>query len=100
MDKIIIEVDFAQFQQYIECENVICENIKELREEFLTWLYDRKVDHKYWTFKDGIKYALHYDANALVEWLNTIKYSERENKAMLLADPFIALNDVNAKIYF
>ncbi|TVX94062.1 hypothetical protein [Paenibacillus agilis] len=96
----IIEVEFDTFRQYIECENDICENIVELREEFLEWLYDETIDHQYWNYLDGIKAGVGFSADALVEWFNTVKYSERTTKVVLLDAKFMEPNLVNASIFF
>jgi len=80
----VIEIDFFQFKEYMTCSIEIADQIDELREEFLSWLYNEENDHEFWTYHDGVKYGVNYRASAFVYWINNIKYLDE--KVSLTAD--------------
>ncbi|BAU29281.1 hypothetical protein DFP93_11686 [Aneurinibacillus soli] len=73
-----IVIDFYQHQQVMKCPSKVGRKINKLRDEFLSWLYDRSIDHPYWVCEDGENYGLCYDADALIYWLNNYRFKKRE----------------------
>lgn len=72
---------FVQFENsgdIIDCPPKIVPNLPDLREQFLTWMYNEKNNHSYWVYQNGKKAGCAYRGDAFVEWLNTyiLKYAE------------------------
>jgi|GEM_PF-6494184 len=71
----MIKVDFSLFQQYISCSSDVGGQIEQLQHDFLEWIYNKQIDHPYWLYKDGSKFAVNYRADAFLYWLNRIRFN-------------------------
>ena len=67
-------VEFDVDADIIDVPQYVIDNRQHYRNQFLEWLYDPSVKHKYrrtWTCADGSKFVgMSYRSDAFVEWLN------------------------------
>ncbi|MDQ0242948.1 hypothetical protein J2S09_000484 [Bacillus fengqiuensis] len=82
----IVEVSLGGVDsQYIQCSDKAGRNIDQLQMEFFDWLGDRNNNHKYWVHLEEGIYGLEYDAEALVYWLNYVRF--KKSVAVLIDQP-------------
>ncbi|WP_075617943.1 hypothetical protein [Paenisporosarcina indica] len=86
----IIEVSLGPDTQYVRCLTKVGRNIRQLQDEFFEWLFDRNNNHKYWKYDEETGYIVNYDAEALVYWLNHIRFKKGKRVAALIAHPTIS----------
>ncbi|ALC85534.1 hypothetical protein AM499_06665 [Bacillus sp. FJAT-22090] len=86
----IIEVSLGPDSQYVRCLTKVGRNIRQLQNEFFDWLFDRKNNHKYWKYDEEAGYIVNYDAEALVYWLNHIRFKKGKKVAALIDQPNIS----------
>ncbi|WP_240762676.1 GNAT family N-acetyltransferase [Paenibacillus thalictri] len=77
---LIVEADFRFFQQYFSCSAEIVPQLEELQLQFWQWIGDKNVDHPYWEYRDGSKFAANYKADAFVAWLNEQHFQKQVAK--------------------
>jgi hypothetical protein len=95
---VIIEIDFGDdFIQYISCSTKVGRKINRIRNDFETWIFDEEKNTKYWTYENDEKYYPNYDANAIIEWLNNVRFKRGIAKAKLIRKPQLS---VKKKLYF
>ncbi|MDR7313843.1 hypothetical protein [Brevibacillus nitrificans] len=81
----IIQVNFGPHDyELICCSAKAGRDIHRLRKEFLAWLYDVQIDHPFWEYQDGEKFAVNYRSNALVYWLNRHRFRSGAAKAKMI----------------
>lgn len=86
----IIKYDFGnEYIQYVSCSTKVGRKINKLEREFLNWIFDEEKNKKYWAYKDGIKDHPNYDAHAIVDWLNNVKFKKGTAKAKVIENPKI-----------
>jgi hypothetical protein len=88
-----VVVDFYQYHQVVKCHSRIGRNLSKLQKEFLSWLHDKNIDHPYWVYKDGEKFGVSFNANALVFWLNTHRFNKRSR----IVAKIVEANDIVPK---
>lgn len=49
---------------------LIRNDIKKYVSKFDKWIYNKSNDHPYWIYKEGKKYAVSFDSDAFINWLN------------------------------
>ncbi|MED1793701.1 MULTISPECIES: hypothetical protein [Brevibacillus] len=81
----IIQVHFSAHDfELISCSAKVGRDIHRLRREFLAWLYDAQIDHPFWEYHEGEKFAVNYRSNALVYWLNRHRFQTGVAKAKVI----------------
>ncbi|WP_078410722.1 hypothetical protein [Priestia abyssalis] len=81
----IVEISLGGVDsQYIQCPAKVGRNIRQLQMEFFDWLFDRNNDHKYWVYHEEAGYGVDYDAEALVYWLNHVRFKKGKKVAALI----------------
>lgn len=65
-----VALRFTYSADIAEIPDFIWNDIKNHVNKFDEWLYDESIDHPYWIYKKGKKYAVSFDADAFVNWLN------------------------------
>lgn len=78
-------VKFDCYADIIEVPEFVAARIREYRNLFLDWLYDKSNDHKYWV---GEKDGVCYDTDAFVEWLNEKVIAENCPPAAIIGEGF------------
>lgn len=73
----IIKIYFGDdFIQYISCSTKVGREINCIQEEFLEWIFDEEKNTEFGALENGKRIHPKYDANALVEWLNNVRFKE------------------------
>ncbi|WP_025851105.1 hypothetical protein [Paenibacillus ehimensis] len=90
----IVKIDFGMHQEFIDIADELGERIEQLQSEFLEWLYDKEIDHRYWIYKDGYKWGVNYRASAFVEWLNA-RISVVKEAVLLEGNQFISAKTIS-----
>lgn len=86
----IIKINFCYEEdtEYIKCHSKVGRKIRKLQREFDRWLFDRQNKHPYWEEfdeEDGTKYyAVSFNADAFVYWLNNVRFSKGKHVAKLI----------------
>lgn len=94
----IIKIDFGDdFIQYFSCSRKVGRKINRISKDFLIWIFDEEKNKKYWYIENGKRICPNYDANAIVEWLNNVRFKRGIAKAKLIAQPQLK---VKKNIYF
>ncbi|MGK7377594.1 hypothetical protein ACSFXN_07105 [Planococcus sp. 1R117A] len=94
----IIKFDFGNdYVQYISCSTKVGRRINKIQREFFDWIFDEEKNKKYWAYKDGKRHCLNYDADAIIDWLNHVKFTKGVAKARLLQNP---QGKVKKTVYF
>ncbi|MGO4887308.1 hypothetical protein ACJ2A9_06100 [Anaerobacillus sp. MEB173] len=94
----IIKIDFGDdFIQYISCSTKVGRKINRIRNDFETWIFDETKNTKYWTYENCGKYCPNYDAKAIIEWLNNVRFKRGIAKAKLISNAQLS---VKKKLYF
>ncbi|KKI92766.1 hypothetical protein WQ54_07760 [Bacillus sp. SA1-12] len=84
----IIKIDFGNdFIQYISCSTKVGRKMKFIQKDFLDWIFDEEKNTKYWALENGEKIHPNYDANAIIEWLNNVRFKKGIAKARLITTP-------------
>lgn len=68
-----------------------------IHEDFLTWIFDEEKNTKYWALEKGEKIHPNYDGNAIVDWLNNVRFKRGIAKARLITKPQLR---VKKKLYY
>ncbi|RPJ94806.1 hypothetical protein CW357_13565 [Rummeliibacillus sp. TYF005] len=91
----IIKVKFDDdFIQYISCSTKVGRKINCIQEDFLDWIFDEEKNIKYWAIENGERICPSYDANALVEWLNNVRFKRGIAKANLITNPQLKVKKI------
>ncbi|WP_156177807.1 hypothetical protein [Bacillus sp. SA1-12] len=61
--------------------------MKFIQKDFLDWIFDEEKNTKYWALENGEKIHPNYDANAIIEWLNNVRFKKGIAKARLITTP-------------
>ncbi len=61
-------------------------SLELLQKEFLKWMFDKDVDHKYWKVINDVKVYCEYDSTAFVDWLNSNVFIQGEKASVLKKD--------------
>lgn len=94
----ILKVDFGNdFVQYISCSTKAGRKLNCIQEDFLKWIFDEEKNKEYWTIENGERIHPNYDATAIVEWLNNVRFKRGIAKATLITNPQL---HVKKTIYF
>ncbi|MCA1063753.1 hypothetical protein QTG56_00785 [Rossellomorea sp. AcN35-11] len=94
----IIKIDFGDdFIQYISCSAKVGRKINNIQEDFLSWIFDKEKNTTYWTIENGERMHPAYDAEALVEWLNNVRFKRGKAKAKLIKETHLS---VKKSVYF
>lgn len=94
----IIKLDFGDdFIQYISCSTKVGRRINRVRNDFYTWTFDEKKNTKYWYYENGERYCPNYDANAIIEWLNNVRFKRGIAKAKIIKNPRLSAKKI---LYF
>ncbi len=94
----IIQINFGDdFIQYIYCSTKVGRKMNSIQEDFLNWIYDEEKNTEYWALENGERIHPNYDANAIVEWLNNVRFKRGIAKAKLITNPQLS---VKKKLYF
>ncbi|MBA9028354.1 hypothetical protein [Peribacillus huizhouensis] len=84
----IIKIDFGDdFIQYISCSTKVGRKMNCIQEGFLNWIFDEEKNTEYWALENGKKIHPNYEANAMVEWLNNVRFKRGIAKAKLITNP-------------
>ncbi|MEY9975196.1 hypothetical protein [Lysinibacillus sp. RC79] len=75
--------------QYISCSTKVARKINCIQEDFLNWIFDEEQNIKYWALENGERSHPNYDANAVVEWLNNVRFKRGIAKAKLITNPLL-----------
>ncbi len=54
-----------------------------IQKDFLNWIFDEEKNTKYWALENGERIHPNYDANAIIEWLNNVRFKKGIGKAKL-----------------
>jgi hypothetical protein len=94
----IIKIDFGDdFIQYISCSTKAGRKINFIQEDFLKWIFNEEKNTEYWALENGNRIYPNYDANAIVEWLNNVRFKRGITKAKLITNPQLR---VKKKLYY
>jgi hypothetical protein len=94
----IIKIDFGDdFIQYISCTTKVGRKMNCIQKDFLMWIFDEEKNTKYWAYENGERSHPNYDANAIVEWLNNVRFKRGVAKAKLITNPQLG---VKKKLYY
>ena len=58
-----------------------------IQDDFLNWIFDEEKNKEYWTVENGERIHPNYDAKAIVEWLNNVRFKQGIAKAKLIKNP-------------
>ncbi|WP_144554020.1 hypothetical protein [Peribacillus simplex] len=95
----IIKIDFGNdFIQYISCSTKVGRKMNSIQEDFLNWIFDEEKNTEYLALENGERMHPSYDAKAIVEWLNNVRFKRGIAKAKLITNP--QLSSVKKKLYF
>ena len=83
----ILKVDFNDFVQYISCSTKVGRKMNCIQEDFINWIFDEEKNKEYWTIENGERVHPNYDATAIVEWLNNVRFKRGIAKATLIRNP-------------
>ncbi|MGN1081285.1 MAG: hypothetical protein ACI4QV_04275 [Acutalibacteraceae bacterium] len=84
----------------IEVPDFVGSELQKYQEKFDEWLYDKCIDHPYWTYKNGKKYGVCFRGDAFVYWLNNYELKGSEYRANVI-DSFVKEYDENLNtLYF
>ncbi|RTQ87631.1 hypothetical protein [Lysinibacillus telephonicus] len=84
----IIKINLGDnFIQYISCSTKVIRKINCIQRDFIEWIFDEEKNTEYWTLENGKRIHPNYDANALVEWLNNVRFKRGIAKAKLIRNP-------------
>ncbi|MDF2870497.1 MAG: hypothetical protein K0R05_2072 [Anaerocolumna sp.] len=81
MKQVILK--WTYYSDIINVPNDIVEDIHEYQMKFDKWLSDKGSKHNYWvTFQneEGASFALEFDSEAFVTWLNDYILSDSDEK--------------------
>jgi hypothetical protein len=67
-----------------------------IQKDLLTWIFDEEKNTKYWVLENGERIP-NYDTNAIVEWLNNVRFMRGIAKAKLITNPQLR---VKKTLYF
>lgn len=94
----IIKIDFGDdFIQYISCSTKVGRKMNSIQEDFLNWIFDEEKNTEYWALENGEKIHPNYDANAIIYWLNNVRFKKGIAKAKLITKPQFK---VKKKLYY
>lgn len=94
----IIKIDFGEdFIQYISCSTKVGRKMNCIQKDFLMWIFDEEKNSRYWALENGERIHPNYDANAIVEWLNNVRFKRGIAKAKLITNPQLR---VKKKLYY
>jgi hypothetical protein len=91
----IIKFDFGDdFIQYISCSTKVGRKMNCIQEDFLNWIFDEEKNTKYWALENGKRIHPNYDANAIVEWLNYVRFKRGIARAKLITNPQLRVKKI------
>jgi len=94
----ITKIDFGDdFIQYISCSTKVGRKMNCIQKDFLKWIFDEEKNTKYWALENGERICPNYDANAIVEWLNNVRFKRGIAKAKLITNSQLR---VKKKLYY
>ena len=74
--------------------------LKSLSQQFDKWLYDKNNDHGLWIFEDGEKYAVSFDTNDFIDWINQEHLRRSADKAQILDENYTGNHGKYPELYF
>lgn len=84
----IIKIDLGDdFIQYISCSTKVGRKINGIQGDFIEWIFNEEKNTEYWALENGKRIHPKYDATALVEWLNNVRFKRGVAKAKLIRSP-------------
>ena len=96
--KIVIE--FGGDADIIEVPKNIEDKLNKYQHEFLDWLSDESINHKYWKYENGKKIGLGYRSDAFIEWLNIFVFTGDIMQAKIIEDGLFIWDETLPAIYF
>lgn len=85
--QMIIKIDFGNdFIQYISCSSKVGRKTNCIQGNFLQWIFNEEKNTKYWALDNGERIP-NYDAIAIVEWLNNVRFKKGIAKAKIITNP-------------
>lgn len=100
--KMIVEFDIDA--DIIDVPQSVIDNREILRRQFLKWIYNKSIKHKYWVaMKDSTGKSIvgvRYRSDAFVEWLNKKVLIKNGDKAKILQTAVWEYPDDLPSIYF
>ena len=78
-----VEIRFCMNSDIIDCPEEIIPDLMVYQKDFFNWLYDERINHRYWVSNNGIKYVC-YRSEAFSEWLNEFVLMNSEKKAEVI----------------
>jgi hypothetical protein len=92
---LIIKIDFGDdFIQFISCSTKVGRKINCIEKDFLKWIFDEEKNTKYWALENGEKIHPNYDANAIIDWLNNVRFKKGMAKAKLIPHPQLKVKKI------
>lgn len=84
----IIKFEFGDdYIQYISCSSKVGRKIYKTQNDFFDWISDDEKNKEYWAYENGEKDCLNYDAHAIADWLNNVKFKKGIAKAKVVKNP-------------
>lgn len=83
----------------IELPELVIDDLEELQERFLRWMFDKKNKHQYWRTEGNRKYCV-YDSEAFVEWINKMYLESDKEVAKVLTKNVDNVNEDDPVLFF
>lgn len=97
--KLVLQFDMDA--DIIDVPQSVLDQKDTLSDKFLTWIYNKQSNHKYWVKMQGDKkYGVQYRSDAFIEWLNRYFLKNSEEKATLLTEHICDYPDDLPTLYF
>lgn len=82
MTWVIIRFDFGEDNiQHIPCATKVGRKINRISSDFENWVFDENRNTEYWLYENGERYCPSYDTDAIIDWLNNVKFKKGTAKA-------------------
>ena len=95
-----IAIEFTYHVDIIIVPDDIAAAIEKYQEFFDEWLYDKNNEHGHWILYGGQKFAVSFDTNSFVEYLNLNHLQSRKEKASIEQESVLSLSDDIPRIFF
>ena len=53
------------------------------QDDFLNWIYEEEKNTEYWTLENGERIHPTYGADAIIDWLNNVRFKKRNCKSKI-----------------
>ena len=92
--------DDQEYMDLIWIPECIISNIDFIQKEFLKWMFNKEINHKYWVVKDNCKLYCVYGTDDFVEYINMNEIIYTDEKARVLEYDCSVSKKVKKIIYF